>query len=126
MPSTTSTFAALKESRARKDARPGFEFNNPTLNMLMNQQPRHKSQNAPSENRQELVKRMEAADFVKRIQREKADRRNQVKMMTRAKDEQFLQKMKETIDIRERQEARKKKDREMRHSLMMKKIENKR
>jgi hypothetical protein len=47
-------------------------------------------------------------------------------MMARAKDEEFLQKLKQTVNNRQRMEEVKQKDREMRHSMMIRKIENQR
>ena len=64
-----------------------------------------------------------AADFVKRLQKEKRDRWKVTQEMTQQKDLKFLTKLRETIDNRQKAEKMKEKDKQMRYEHMLKKLE---
>ena len=73
---------------------------------------------------QDLARKQEAENFIKRLKKEKAEREQNMKFMTDAKDNQFLKKLQDTLDQRKRIEAVKAREKEMRYNHMMKKLEN--
>jgi hypothetical protein len=68
-------------------------------------------------------KRQEAENFVKRLRKEKAEREQNLKFMTDAKDNMFLKKLQDTLDIRKKMDSIKQREKEMQHNHMLKKLE---
>ena len=57
---------------------------------------------------------------------EKKQREENLKMQRDAKDGEFLKKLQDSLDVKKNSEARKKKDREMQHAMMMRKLDKQR
>lgn len=73
----------------------------------------------------EKEQKKKAENFVKKMQREKAERERMHKMQMEAKDQAFLTKLRVTLDNRQKVEEMKNREKEMRHHMMMKKLDQK-
>lgn len=69
---------------------------------------------------------VEANEFIKKIKKEKLERQKNFEAMTNQKDLKFLLQFKESMKAKEKMAVIHEKDRQLRHQLMMKRLEEKR